>query len=194
MRHILGSGVAALIVLAAPSVSAGPIAIADFDPATTLLTFDEFAHGTYLSTEFASLGVILSSGEPLGPTLTSNPADWMPPGGSVSPFVWVSIDVYNGNAASLPNLVFGTLYAAPGYLVGCSCRIVVDFLDPIPTQVGLYIADADPGQTAEFSGPGGLLYTAVSNATDKFYAGFEDPQGISRVVLTPDAVGRPGAR
>ncbi len=190
MRSILGSIAAGLIASAAPPASAGPITIADFNPGSTLLTFDEFAHGTLLSTEFAELGVILASGEPLGPALTSNPADWLPPGGFVAPFVWVSIDVYNGNAASLPNLVFPTMYAAPDYLVGCGgCRIIVRFLDPLPTQVGLYIADADVGQTAEFSGPGGLLHTGVVDATcctgsgDKFFVGLEDFQGISGVVL-----------
>ena len=196
MRNILGGVAAGLIASAALPASAGPITIADFNPGSTLLTFDEFTHGTLLSTEFAGLGVILASGEPLGPELTSNPADWLPPGGSVAPFVWVSIDVYNGNAASLPNLVFPTVYAAPDYLVGCGgCRIIVSFLDPLPTQVGLYVADADPGQSAEFSGPGGLLYTGVVNTTcctgsgDKFFVGFEDPQGISGVVLTPTPSG-----
>lgn len=197
MRRVLRSvTAAALFVIATAPAWSAPITIADFAPGSTLLSFDEFTHGTYLSTEFASLGVILESGEPLGPTLTPNPADWLPPGGSVAPFVWVSIDVYNGNAASLPNLVFPAVYVAPDDLVHCGgCRIIVSFLDPLPTQVGLYIADADIGQTAAFSGPNGLLYTGVADPScctgsgDKFFVGFEDPLGISSVVLTPTPSG-----
>ena len=165
----------------AQGAAIGPGSIGD---SAITLNFDSHPHGTLVSDEYEHLGVLLRSGEPPGPELSSNPADWIPSGGSTAPFLWVSIATPSLGTSSPPNMASGLMYAAPDYLVGCvSCRKIVTFLYPYPTQVGLYITDADARDFAEFYGLSGLLGTVTVSAGfgGPVFVGWEEPAGIQQV-------------
>src|SRR5262249_34031393 len=87
--------------------------------ASTLLTFDQFAHATALSTEFKGLGVVLGSTAPLGPTLSPDPADSLQPGQSVAPFVFAIVAVPSASTPTPPNKVIGAVWDAGGGLLQC---------------------------------------------------------------------------
>ncbi len=168
-----------LLSIAIPVTAlAGPIGPLDFAPGSTVLGFDEFAHETFLSTEFAALGVIFGSEshDGLSPPLVG------------APFVRVSVAVPTTSTSSLPNKIVGTVVDPNGNLFWCDpCSIVVSFLDPLPTQVGFFVTDPDVGQSARFFGASGLVgtlsVTGGSNSNYPFFFGLEDSGGISRVVL-----------
>lgn len=153
----------------------------------TTLTFDDLAHGTPLSGEYASLGVIVSSTNPIGAGASADPADSLQPGGSIAPFVFAITAVPSTSTPSLPNKIIGAKYDAGGALVQCErCGIRLTFLAPIPTEVSFWITDPDAGQSAQFFGPGGLLETlTISPASSAFpeFLSFSDGSGISEVLL-----------
>jgi len=177
MQQIIRAIVVASLLLAATGAFAVPIGPADFAPGFTLLTFDEFANGTFLSNEFAAEGVILGS--------DATP-DALNGGGVPAPFV-ATENEFPLATASAPNKIVGTINHPAQGLIKCqSCAVVVTFLNPIPTQVGFWVADPDFGQFAEFFGPSGLLSTlsvTTTNSGSPFFLGFEDPDGVSEVVL-----------
>jgi hypothetical protein len=155
--------------------------------ATTLITFDERAHSTPLSTEYSGLGVVLSSTAPIGPGVSPDPADWLHPGEAVAPFVFAIVGVPSTSTPSLPNKIIGAKFDSGGSLIGCErCGIRISFLDPIPTEVSLFITDPDSGQSARFLGPGGLLGAiAIAPASSSFpeLVSFSHLGGITEVEL-----------
>ena len=154
--------------------------------ATTLITFDSLAHATTLSDEYSELGVILSSTAPLGPELSPDPADSLQPGEAVAPFVFAIVAVPPASTPSIPNKVIGAKYDVGGGLIQCErCGIRITFLDPIPTEVSLFITDADAGQSAQFFGPSGLLDAfTIAPPIDPFeLMSLTHPSGISEVLL-----------
>lgn len=177
MRNVTVVALFGAILLLAPAAGlAASIGPGDFAPGSTLLTFDEFANGTFLSNDFAAQGVVLGS----GPT-----PDGLNGGGTPAPFVATE----NGPVAnaSAPNKIVGTINHPLQGLIKCqSCAVVVTFLGPLPTQAGFWVSDPDFGQYAEFFGPSGLIATLSVTGTDSdtpFFMGFEDLAGISEVVL-----------
>ncbi len=140
---------------------AGPIGPGDFGADPTVLSFDSFPHATSLSHQFeCGDGVILSSTAPIGGSFSTDLADALQPGEAISPFVAAIEAVPSSSTASVPNKVIATKYGAGGELLQCErCGISIRFLDPLPTQVGLWVTDPDAGQTVAFSGSGGALST-----------------------------------
>ncbi len=170
------------------TLAAGPITPIDFGPDATTLSFDQFEHGTYLSREFeCSHGVLLGSTAPIGAEISSDPADWYQPGNSVSPFVAAIVAVPASSTPSLPMKVIGTKYGVAGELEQCErCGIMIRFLDPLPRQVGLYVTEADAGQSVLFSSPSGprvALSTSGPFVGGPSFVGYEDANGVSAVVL-----------
>jgi len=157
---------------------AGAINIEDINPGSSLLNFDAFPNGTFLSIEFA--GVLLSSGDT--PSLSNS-----------SPFVATESAAgaqQTGSqfgTISKPNKIVGAIGSSLDSVVKCQpCAVVVTFMDPLPTQVGFWVSDPDFGQFAEFSGPIGLLSTLSVTSHDSgtpFFIGFEDANGISQVAM-----------
>jgi hypothetical protein len=144
--------------------------------AATLLSFDELPHALPLSTEYSSLGVIFSSTAPIGASISSDPADSFALGETTAPFVFAIVAVPSTSTPSLPNKIIGAKFDAGGSLVQCErCGIRISFVDPIPTEVSLYITDPDGGQSAQFFGPS-------SSAFPEFVE-FLDLGGISDIVL-----------
>jgi hypothetical protein len=159
-----------VVFLSHDAAHAGPIDAGDINSGSTLLSFDEFPNGTFLSNEFP--GVVFRSGDtPTTGTIES------------SPFVATENEFPNATHSS-PNKIVGAIGDPP---TKCqSCAIVVTFLDPIPTQVAFWVSDPDFGQFAEFSGPGGLLGTLSVTSQDSgtpFFMGFEDASGILSVTV-----------
>lgn len=181
------SAAAVVYQAVATAALAAPIGPGDFGPDSTVLSFDALPASTLVSDEFERCDrVVISSTAPIGAGFSSDPADDLHPGEAISPFVVAITAVPTSSTSSLPNKVQATKYDAGGGIVGCSrCGIAIRLLEPLPTQVGLYISDPDSGQTATFSGPGGLLSTllVVGPSTNPEFVGFEDPGGISSVVL-----------
>ncbi|HVP29852.1 MAG TPA: PEP-CTERM sorting domain-containing protein [Myxococcota bacterium] len=167
-----------LALLLAPALGrAVPIGPGDFAPGSTLLTFDEFANGTFLSNEFAAQKVVFGS----GPT-----PDGLNGGGTPAPFVAIENE-FPLATASAPNKIIGTIEHPLQGLIKCgSCAVVATLLGPIPTQVGFWVSDPDLGQFAEFFGPSGLLATitvTTGNSGAPFFIGFEDSGGINQIIL-----------
>jgi hypothetical protein len=168
--------------------AAGVITPADFGPDATTLAFDQFEHGAYLSRQFeCSHGVLLGSTPPIGAEISSDPADWFYPGNSVSPFVAAIVAVPAMSTPSPPMKVIATKYGAAGNLEQCErCGLIIRFLDPLPRQVGLYVTEADAGQSVLFSGPGGFIAEAQTGGPfvgGPSFVGYAHEGGISAVVL-----------
>ncbi len=165
----------------------GAMLLASRGALATTLTFDDVASGTPLSGEYAALGVVLSSTAPIGPGASSDPADSLQPGESVAPFVFAITAVPSTSTPSPPNKIIGAKYDVGGGLTQCDrCGIRITFLAPIPTEVSFWITDPDPGQSAQFFGPGGLLQTTTINPASSAYPeflSFSDPSGVSEIVL-----------
>ena len=72
--------------------------------------------------------------------------------------------------------------------------IIVTFLDPIPTIAGLHITDPDLNNNASFFGPTGLLDTQIylGGTVPHIFFGFEDPNGISSIVVKTSLPGGVG--
>jgi hypothetical protein len=174
---VLATLVGAVLLLAPVAGFAVPIGPGDFAPGSTLLMFDQFANGTFLSNDFAAQGVVLGS----GPT-----PDGLNGGGTPAPFV-ATENEFPLATASAPNKIVGTINHPLQGLIKCqSCAVVVTFLGPLPTQAGFWVADPDFGQFAEFFGPSGLIATLSVTSTNSgapFFMGFEDLSGISEIVL-----------
>ena len=142
--------------------SAEPIGPNDFAPGATVLNFDNFQSFTFLGTDFAQQGVVLGSTAPLGPQLSSDPADSLQPGEAVSPVVAVETAVPADSTSSPPNRIVGTKYGAGGDVLWCErCGIVMQFPGRFPTKVGFWVSQANQGQTVQFYGPAGPLSTVT---------------------------------
>ena len=163
----------------------------------TVLGFDSFSHGAVFSTEFSSLGVLFESGEPTGAESGStNPNDFLQPGESVSPFIIAINAVPTISAVSLPNKVIATKFGAGGELLAYDAgSIIITFLDPIPTIVGLHVTDPDLNNNVSFFGPGGLLNTQVypGGTEPHVFMGFQDAEGIFQVVVKSSIPGGGGS-
>jgi hypothetical protein len=173
---------------AAAALTALAIALLSGDSRAITLEFDEFAHGTALSAEFAASGVILESTAPIGPGASSDPADSLQPGESVAPFVFAVVAVPSSSTSSVPNKIIGAKFDSGGGLIQCErCGIRITFTGPLPQDVSLWVSDPDAGQTVEFFGTSGLLATEVlSPATSAFpeFVSFSGTTGVREVVLT----------
>lgn len=177
MARFLHFALAASLLLTPAAAFGVPIGPGDFGSGSTVLTFDEFSNGTFLSGEFAPQGVTLGS----GPT-----PDGLNGGGTPAPFV-ATENEFPSATASPPNKVIGTINHPTQGLIKCqSCAVVVTFLSPLPTQAGFWIADPDLGQFAEFFGPSGLvdsLGVTTADSSSPFFVGVEDLGGITEIVL-----------
>src|SRR5262245_4227863 len=99
MTNVALATLVGAILLLAPAAGLGvPIGPGDFAPGSTLLTFDQFANGTFLSNDFAAQGVVLGS----GPT-----PDGLNGGGTPAPFV--ATEDGPVATASSPNKIVGTI-------------------------------------------------------------------------------------
>jgi len=175
------------LTLAFHNASAEPIGPNDFAPGATVLNFDSFQSFTLLGTDFAQQGIVLGSTAPLGPQLSPDPADSLQQGEAVSPVVAVETAVPADSTSSPPNRIIGTKYGAGGEILWCErCGIVIQFPGRFPTKVGFWVSQANQGQTVQFYGPGGILWTFSVGPTagPPQWVGYHDPAGITRVVLT----------
>lgn len=165
------------------------VALLASDPASAAtLTFDDLPHATPVGLEYSTLGVQLSSADPIGAGVSADPADHLQPGESVAPLLFAITAVPSTSTPSLPNKLIGAKYDAMGGLVQCErCGIRIVFLAPNPTEVSFWITDPDSGQSARFFGPDGLIQTAtIGSANSDFpeFLSLVDGSGISEVVLT----------
>jgi hypothetical protein len=158
-----------------------------FDATAATIDFDDVTSGTALSGEYSSIGVILSSTAPIGPLVSSDPADSLTPGQQVAPFVFAITAVPSTSTPTLPNKVIGAMYDSDGSLMPCErCGIRITFLAPLPTEVSLWISDPDSGQTANFLRGGNLLHAEIISPPTSAYpqlVTFVDSAGISEVTL-----------
>ena len=163
------------------------MALPSGDASATTLTFDDLAHGTPLSGEYTTLGVVLSSTAPIGAGASSDPADSLQLGESIAPFVFAVNAVPSTSTPSLPNKIIGAKYDAGGGLIQCErCGIRISFLAPIPTEISFWITDPDAGQSAQFFGLGGVIQTTtISPGSSAFpeFLSFTAASGISEILL-----------
>jgi hypothetical protein len=180
---------AVVMLLCGSRAFGGQISPGDFGPESQVISFDQFAHGTVIGSQFqCSNGVLLASTTQIGEESSPDTADWQLPGQQIAPFVFAIEAVPTTSTSSPPMKVIAGKYGADGALYQCErCGIEVHFLQPLPTKAGLWITDADANQTATFSGPSGLLSTVVVTPGEATggptFVGYQDPNGIVAIVL-----------
>lgn len=167
-------------------IAVGIVSVSESAEAAAM-AFDEHPHSTPLSNEYASLGVVFSTIDPIGQGASPDPADHLQPGEAVAPFVLAITAVPSTSTASAPNKVIGAKYDAGGGLIPCDrCGIRILFLDPFPTSVSLWVSDPDAGQTVQFFGVHDLIETvtllAVHSSVPELVSA-ADASGISEIRL-----------
>src|SRR5262249_38969947 len=103
--------VATVMLLASPALG-GPLSPGDFGPNSRRISFDQFAHGTQLSSQFqCSDGVILGSTTQIGEESSPDTADWQQPGEQISPFLFAIEAVPAAGTSSPPMKVIAGKYS-----------------------------------------------------------------------------------
>jgi hypothetical protein len=160
----------AYCLIAVPqTAAAASISPADFDIDAQLIDFDSVS-GVLSGAEFDP-GLTLRSGPAVEPEAEKVPANFV-----------ITETEFPGAMASPPNKIIGAQVTGEG----CKfCSIIIEFDSP-RAQVGLWVADPDFGQYADFIGRSGLLGTLSVTTHDSgspFFIGFEDAGGITRVEI-----------
>lgn len=176
------------VALAEPTVI-GP---GDFSSNVQTINFENLPTDAPMFIALAPYWMVIESQGPIGSSASSDPADSLQPGESVSHLTEVINTPFPNSTPSPPQKLIATKFGADGQVIQCNrCGLELLFGAPFPIEVGLYVTDVDAGQKVEFFGPRGLLYTQItrdSNPPGRYeFAGIRDPAGIVRVVLTSRA-------